>query len=242
MQRRHRIAALLSIVALSLAGQILPTAANAAPAYNMRNGPNYTERVVLTFDDCPQSLSAYRSVLRYAQRENIGLVLAPSGNCITGYVREYEVDIVRLARRHGQYVINHSISHRDLRQFDCAGAAAELRAPGVVTNFGRPPHGGLNAAVLCGYRRVGMQPWLWTGSTRDWTGLSRSEVVDSVVALGRKGGTILMHMQWRGFHPRALDRMKEGLEDKGLQVCRAYGGATGRITTSPALLPLRLPC
>ncbi|EMY33260.1 polysaccharide deacetylase [Arthrobacter crystallopoietes BAB-32] len=239
---RRRIAILLSVAALVVSAHVLSPPASAAPAYDIRRGPNHSERVVLTFDDCPRSLDSFESVVEYAYEENIGLVLALTGKCITEFLDEEDEDLVRLARQHGQYVINHSINHRDLRQFTCAQVAAELRAPGVVTNFGRPPHGGINKAVRCGYERVKMRPWLWNFSTRDWTGKSRSEVVDSVVANSRKGATVLMHMQWRGFDPRALDRMKEGLEDRGLRLCRAYGGATGGIRTSPTMLPQRLPC
>lgn len=242
MSNRRGTATFFAVLALVLGGHVLAPPAGAATAYNMNRGPNYTERAVLTFDDCPRSLAAYESVLEYAAEANLGLALAPTGDCVSRFRREEGADIVLMARRHGQYVINHSISHRDLRTLTCAGVAAELRAPGVVTNFGRPPYGGLNAAVLCGYRQAGMQPWLWTVNTRDFTGKTRAEVVDYVVANGRKGSTIIMHMQWRGFNPRALDRMKDGLEGRGILLCRAYGGATGRITTTQAMLPQRLPC
>jgi peptidoglycan-N-acetylglucosamine deacetylase len=242
MPIRHRSATFLAILALVLSGHVLSPPANAATAYNSHRGPNYTDRAVLTFDDCPRSLSSYESVLEYAEESNLGLVLAPTGDCVTRFREEEDEDIVLLARSYGQYVINHSIHHRDLRKLSCAGVAAELRAPGVVTNFGRPPFGGINKAVLCGYQRAKMQPWLWSVNPRDFLGKSRTEVVDYVVANGRKGSTIIMHMQWRGFSPRALDLMKDGLAAKGIKLCRAYGGATGRITTAPAKLPARLPC
>jgi len=206
------------------------------PANPLLVGPNSTGRVVLTYDDCPGSFSATRAVLAYAERSDIGLVIAPTGDCIRSFQSRYGVDLPDWARANGQYVINHSVSHRDLTTLDCAGAARELGEPGVVTNFGRPPYGALNSEAYCAYDRVGMSPWLWTADTRDWTGKTEDDVVASVVQSAQPGGTVLMHMQWNGFSPSAIGRMREGLANRGLQLCRAYDG------TSPVELPPSLPC
>ncbi|HXF02710.1 MAG TPA: hypothetical protein VN601_06940, partial [Arthrobacter sp.] len=59
-----------------------------------------------------------------------------------------------------------------------------------------------------------------------------------------KGGTILMHMQWNGFNPDAISKMRSKLADRGLKVCRAYRGKDdkGSVITSPVRLPSKLPC
>jgi peptidoglycan hydrolase-like protein with peptidoglycan-binding domain len=88
----------------------LRTASVPAP-YNKDRGPNYTTRVILSYDDCPLSLTALKNMLLAAKASNTGLVLAPTGNCITAFKSRYGVDIVPLIRSYGQYAINHSVSH-----------------------------------------------------------------------------------------------------------------------------------
>lgn len=199
-------------------------------------GPNDTGRVILTFDDCPRSLDSFAEVVSFADANEIGLVIAPTGDCIRSFESRYGKDIAALARANGQYVINHSISHRDLTTLSCDDAAEELGAPGVVTNFGRPPYGALNSGARCGYARVGMSPWLWGVDTRDWTGKSEGEVVSSVVEKAEPGSTVLMHMQWNGFSPSAISQMRDGLSARGLELCRDHSG------TTPVELPDSLPC
>ena len=207
-----------------------------APGPGLTTGPNPTNRVILTYDDCPKSLDATADVLAFAERSDIGLVIAPTGDCIQSFRSRYGVDLADWARANGQYVINHSVSHRDLTTLSCEDGADELGAPGVVTNYGRPPYGALDSDAYCAYEQVGMSPWLWTVDTRDWTGKSEWEVIASVVEKAQPGGTVLMHLQWNGFSPSAIRGMRDGLAERGLELCGAYPG------TTPVDLPPSLPC
>jgi peptidoglycan-N-acetylglucosamine deacetylase len=225
------------VILLPSGGSAGGSGASAPPAGDsIEIGPNSTSRVILTYDDCPRSLGAFAEVVSWAQSRGIGLVIAPTGDCISAFRSSDGVDLAALARQHGQYVINHSVSHRDLTTLSCSDAAGELGAPGVVTNFGRPPYGALNSAAHCGYAQVGMTPWLWSVDTRDWTGKSEHEVVASVVEKAQPGSTVLMHLQWNGFSPSAIGSMRDGLAARGLELCRAHPG------TSPVELPPSLPC
>ena len=47
--------------------------------YSIHSGPNTSSRVVLSFDDCPKSYSAFQSAVLGAQSLGIALVLAPTG-------------------------------------------------------------------------------------------------------------------------------------------------------------------
>lgn len=205
------------------------------PAYHRGRGPNSTSRVVLTFDDCPKSAVGFRTVVQAAKAAGVGLVLAPTGTCLTKY-RAQGTDLATLARAYGQYVINHSVSHPDLTKLSYASVVQELKAPGVVTNFGRPPFGASNATVAMAYTAVGMRQWTWTVDTLDWQGKSTAAVVSYVVANSRAGDTVLMHMQWNGFTSTAINQLKSGLAGRGLAVCNAYRG------TAPVRLPRSLPC
>ena len=216
-----------------------------AASYDEKRGPNYSTRVILTFDDCPLNLTDFWRVIEYAKNKNDGHVFAPTGACVDKFRRSHGVDLAKLARAYGQYVINHSVTHpNDLRKLSCDAVARELGSPGVVTNFGRPPYGGIDSTVRCGYKKVGMKPWLWTGSTGDWMGKSKSEIVSAAARVAKPGATILMHMEYKGFNPETISKIKAKLGKRGLKLCRAYRGLDnkGAIITSPVKLPDRLPC
>ncbi|GAA1498326.1 SH3 domain-containing protein [Paeniglutamicibacter kerguelensis] len=214
-----------------------------APRAPRLKGPNRTSRVVLTFDDCPRTLSAFTSAVNYASANNIGLVLAPTGNCLTSFKSRYGVDIAARARAKGQWVINHSISHLDLRKLSCAAAAAQLGGSGVHTNFGRPPFGAVDASVTCAYARVGMAIWTWSRDTLDWSVKSKATTVARASA-AKPGDTVLMHMQWYGFEPDSLHQINKNLNKRGVKLCRAYHGTdgTGAVASTPVRLPSSLPC
>ncbi|MGM0931275.1 MAG: polysaccharide deacetylase family protein [Actinomycetota bacterium] len=236
---------LAAVLGLTTAGFVPSAQAAINWTQSEARGPNHTSRVVLSYDDCPKTLTSFREVIKHAKKKNIGLVIAPTGGCLQKYKKKYDVDLAKLARSYGQYVINHSINHRqDMKKLSCAAVARELRAPGVVTNYGRPPYGRIDDSVRCGYRKVGMKPWLWTRGSYDTLGKTKSQVVSSVADIATKGGTILMHMQWNGFNPDAISKIKAKLADRGLKVCRAYRGKDnkGSVITSPVRLPSKLPC
>lgn|GEM_PF-1956627 len=213
------------------------------PSAPLYSGPNRTSRVVLTFDDCPRTLTEYKAAIDYAASANIGLVLAPTGDCIGSYKSRYGVDLPSLARAKGQWVINHSISHPDLRPLSCQQAGAQLSGTGVHTNFGRPPYGAVDGSVRCGYDSRGMAMWIWTRDTEDWDVKSKSITISRASA-AVPGDTVLMHMQWYGFSPDSLRQIKANLANRGIGVCRAYRGSdgAGSIVRTSVKLPSSLPC
>lgn len=189
--------------------------------YSVNKGPNTTNRVVLSFDDCPKSLSAFKETVLAARDAGISLALLPRGDCIT----DGKFDPA-FARANGHYVFNHSVSHRDLTTLSYEAVVLELGAPGVVTTYGRPPFGAWNSTVKRAYDAVGMRLWTWNLDTFDWKGGSQSDVVSTVVTRARPGNSVLMHMQWNGFNGEALRAMQSGLADRGISVCRNRGAAT----------------
>lgn len=192
--------------------------------YSTTRGPNTSSRVILSYDDCPKSYAAFKTAVLGAESLGIALVLAPTGNCIsTGrFSASY-------ARQHGHYVINHSVSHPDLRTLSYSSVRSQLGSPGVATSFGRPPYGATNSVVRDAYASKGMRIWLWNVDTNDWTGKSQSQVVNYVVTNSKSGNTVLMHMGWNGFSTSAMSQMKSGLAKRGLSVC----GNRGATPTSP---------
>lgn len=189
--------------------------------YSVYKGPNTTSRVILSFDDCPTSLSAFKATVVGARNLGIALVLAPTGNCISAgrFSASY-------ARSYGHYVINHSVSHPDFTTLTTSQIYYQLGSPGVVTSYGRPPYGAVDTRVRNAFATKSMRIWLWNVDTNDWTGKTRSQVVSYVVANAKAGNTVLMHMGWNAFNTTALSSMKSGLAAKGIGVCRNSGGTT----------------
>lgn len=223
--------------------QNLPSDSGLVPDtdYNIFTGPNYTDKVILTFDDCPKTFEQLVSTVSTARANDIGLVLAPTGNCIAKFER-LGLNIIDVMRSHGQYVINHSVTHPAMSTLSHTEIVAELAVPGVVTNYGRPPYGDgffssdYSQVVADAYEYANMRPWIWTVDTQDWKGQSANEIVSYVVNNSNEQDTVLMHMNHNAFNAEAVVAMKNGLNARGLEVCNAHGG------TTPGMLPDKLPC
>lgn len=202
-----------------LAGSLALALKPQAPAkYSVTRGPNTSNRVILTYDDCPKSLSSFKTTLREITKLGVTVALFPTGNCI----KAGRFDAA-YARSLGHYVFNHSISHPQLTKLSYNAVVKQLRAPGVVTTYGRPPYGAHNATVRRAYAAVGMKVWTWTVDTNDWRGRSSSQIVSHVVKNAKPGGTVLMHMQWKGFNASTVKAIRDGLKKKGIGVCRNFG-------------------
>lgn len=217
----------VSLAIDGLVGQMTwGTLVNGGTRYSISHGPNRSNYVVLSFDDCPKSLDAFKQVVLGAQQLGIALSLQPTGQCL----QSGKFDAA-FARAHGHYVFNHSISHPDLTTLTYSQAYAELGSPGVVTNYGRPPYGAYNTLnVRNAYAQRAMRIWTWDVDTRDWEGKSMASVVSYVIGNTGAGQTVLMHMGWNAFNTTALSQMKSGLANKGLGVCRNKGATAVRPT------------
>jgi len=185
--------------------------------YSVSRGPNRTSKVLLSFDDCPSSYTSFKNAVLAAERLGIRLVLFPYGEC-----RDWGLISFSYARSHGHYVFNHSTTHPYLTQLSYSQVVDELYG-GPSASYGRPPYGAYNLTVKNAYASLGMRIWTWNLDTRDWTGLSRSTVVNYVVNNAYAGSSVLMHMQYAAFNETALSQIKSGLANRGLSVCRNNG-------------------
>lgn len=211
--------------------------------FDQYRGPNHTKRVILTYDDCPLNLKDFQRVLDYVARQNIALVLAPTGNCLKKFKKKHGVDVASMARAKGQWVISHTATHPDMRTLSCAAGAKELTRSGVATNVGRPPYGGINDNVRCAFKKADMSLWTWTRSTRDWDVKNKKTTIARASAAG-PGETVLMHMHWHGFSPDSIAQIRDRLNKKNVKLCRAYHGAkgSGPVRKTPLKIPGSLPC
>lgn len=239
----------------SLQGGVIQTPAMqlvtlaATPAYDTSRGPNSTDAVVLTYDDCPRSIKQFKAAINYAAEHDIGLVLFPTGDCVKSYKRQ-GFGLVTYARDRGIWVANHSRSHPLLTSSKLSRADVVRQISGTaVSNYGRPPYGGVNAKVrgayasVSSYDRDGMRIWPWDVDTLDWQKLengsrpSSALITKRAVKAADEGETVLMHMQHNGFNAKTMKAIAKGLAKKGLELCRAWHGedregvleATGRV-------------
>ncbi|CAM3073120.1 MULTISPECIES: peptidoglycan-binding protein [Dermacoccus] len=200
--------------------------------YFENRGPNHTNRIVLSFDDCPKSYTAFKSMVDGAAAQKVTLVLAATGDCQKGSTFSSSY-----ARSKGQIVIGHSMTHPNLRTLSDAEVLAQIDPASAGAGYMRPPFGSWDGRVTSLMGSKGVRLWAWTRDTGDWAGASQSSIVNYVSTTSQPGDTILAHMGWNAFNPTALSQMKAGLGKRGLSFCQAYVG-----NTAPVALPSNLPC
>lgn len=201
-----------------------------AKAYDRFTGPNTTDSVVLTYDDCPTTKASFIETIEAANNIGVSLVLAPTSECIGKEL--FDVD---MARSKGHVVINHSIVHESYLDMKSSAIVEELRHKNFSSNFGRPPFGagGFNETkskkVVDAFTEANMRMWLWSNDTEDWGGKvdgvtqkpkTTAAIVKHINQTAQPGDTILMHMQHNGFNPQALGEIVDTLEANNLTVCK----------------------
>ena len=203
-----------------------------AVQYIEQRGPNRTARVVLSFDDCPKSYTAFKAVVDAAAASRVTIVLAPTGDCQRGSTFS-----ASYARSKGQVVIGHSNTHLNLRNLTDAQVLAQIDPASAASGYLRPPYGSWDARVTKLLASKGVRVWAWTRDTGDWAGASQAAIVNYLATTTQANDTVLAHMTWNAFNATALAQIKAGLATRGLALCQAFAG-----TTAPSRLPDQLPC
>ncbi len=181
-------------------------------------GANTTDRVVLTYDDCPRTRQAFTDTVLGAEALGVRLVLFPLGTCVKAGL----VD-VPFAREHGMFVFGHSVNHPVLTKLSDAKVLAQLRSPAVQGAWMRPPYGAANSLVEQVAASVGVKLWQWSLDSEDWRKKPADQLIPEVIAEAEPGDTVLLHLQWNGFSTDAITRMKSGLAARGIELCRNLG-------------------
>lgn len=182
---------------------------------------NTGKGVFLVFDDYPLSLDGYKALINEAVRLNIGIGVAPNGQ----FVASGRADI-GYARRAGMYPVDHTYDHKNLTQLSYAAVYREITTSGVSSKWGRPPYGALNDTSRSAYKNAGMNLCLWTLDPRDWDGRSTRSAADYIIANARSGSTVVVHLNHLGTDRAQLSRIKSGLQNRGLTLCRPNSGTT----------------
>jgi len=187
-------------------------------------GPNASDRVLLTFDDCPNTPEEFKQAIDYAQKAKIGLLIFPTSQCVME-MRDKGLDLVGYARQRGMWVGNHSLNHTRLTDLTNAQVWEQLTAE-PQTRFFRPPYGSIDDRVRGLIADAGMRVVMWSIDTNDWEGKNQQQIVDYVLQNTKPGATVLMHMQHAAFSPGGLAAIKSGLASRGMTVCPASSSPT----------------
>ena len=187
--------------------------------WDIERGPNWTDRVLLTYDDCMNDPERFTEVLDRATELNIGLMIFPTGNCVLMFRNLWDIDLPQLIRDRGHWVGNHSSTHPHLTQLSPAEIVRQISG-WPESNLLRPPFGDWNQRVYDAASSQGMRLVMWTLDTDDWQGRSEAEIIDHIVTYAEPGDNVLMHLQHQAFTPAALEGIQAGLRERGIELCR----------------------
>ena len=182
--------------------------------------------VTLTFD--AGSDTGYTSQILDTLAQND--IVAAFG--ITGAWAERNPDLVRRIVAEGHAIINHTYDHSSFtglsttrpalsqaarwEQLDRTEAIVQQIAGASTLPYFRPPYGdyddSVNADVAArGYRYNVM----WTVDSLGWNGYEEDRIVDTVMSKVAPGAIIIMHVGSASQDGPALQRVIDGLEQRG---------------------------
>lgn len=217
---------------------------DAASAYTVNKCGNTSSRVLLTYDDWAYGNS--KRIVAQAKllaSKDVGATFFPIRQEYIKYLNSTGVNLATQVRDQGQWMGNHSWSHKNLTKLTKAGVTAEISkgAGGASGSSGylRPPYGAYNASVKAIAEGMNYQVCTWTLDTLDYTGKTAAQICSHVKANAKAGSVVLMHLHTKAYD--ATNCIVDGLRAKGLQLCRPYK-VDGKIATTRIRAPYPLPC
>lgn len=188
------------------------------------SGRRGSRQIALTFDDGPNDPCTLH-LLEVLARQEVKATFFMIGRFV-----KQRPDIAREVAGAGHVIGNHTFNHPNLIFCSPRRVRQELEycrkalqdAVGAHSNLFRPPYGGRLPHVLRVARGLGMQPVMWSVSSRDWR-LPSAEAIEQQVARNLRGGdVVLMH----DGAPRAMgaDREKSvKAADRIIRRCKSEG-------------------
>jgi peptidoglycan/xylan/chitin deacetylase (PgdA/CDA1 family) len=185
-----------------------------------------SRQIALTFDDGPNDPHTL-NLLDLLARHDVKATFFMIGR----FVRE-RPDIARRVAEAGHAIGNHTYTHPNL--IFCSPAQVRLQLEdcervladtvGEHSRLFRPPYGGRLPHVMRIARQRGLEPVMWSVSSRDWT-LKTSDAIERQVAARIRGGdVVLMHDggnqrigSYRGRTVEAVERLIPQFQAKGFE-------------------------
>lgn len=170
--------------------------------------------IALTFDDGPAETTPHLLDLLAEKEVTVSFFL-------NGDPALSRPSVLRRAYAEGHEIASHNDLHEHMPEYfseeELVGQVAAVsamvrRQTGHTVQLFRPPFGDSSPAVLKEIGRQDMAEILWSQDSEDWTGLSRDEIVDSVVEGAEPGAVVLLHdtlAPTLAATPEIIERLRE---------------------------------
>lgn len=224
MTRRLKAHAVVLFLITFCFGLVAPFSAGAQEGLIIEHGPRSSKMVALTFDACPTDLREEfdADAIDVLLRESVPATLFLSGRWV-----ERHPDNARLLARNPLFEIAaHSYFHPHLLQKDDARVLREMKmtqaiikkVTGRTPRYFRPPYGEVDERVARLAKAAGLATIQYDIASGDPDpGLSRQQIVRSVLRDAKGGSIIVFHMNNKGVHTaEVLPEVIKGLRIKGL--------------------------
>ncbi len=179
--------------------------------------------IAFTFDDTPSStLENILSVFAQFNEQNPDCLASATLFCNGNLLSNNAFANLSAALTLGWELGNHTFSHPDITNIPLASVLEEIAATETLLSkvdkknehLFRPPYGRINESVKS---ELSVPIIEWTIDTLDWTGVSASEIYDTVFSQKFSGAIVLMHDGYPNT-VTALKRLLPDLKDAGYQV------------------------
>ena len=189
------------------------------PAVLIRSARKPSKVAALTFDDGPDPPYT-EQIIQSLRRYHV-----PGTFFVVGHNAQEHPEMLRLMRRLGYEVENHSFSHSRMDHFPPEAVAAELDATrdiiqqyrGSAPKWFRPPYAAYGGPVYDMLTQRGYGLALWNVDSEDWKAPNDQAIYDKVVSTLQPEAVILMHDGGgdRSKTVAALPRVIEYLQKQG---------------------------
>ena len=204
----------------------LPDSVTANSSVGGRELPIYgvetdKKQVALSFDAAWGNEDTGR-ILEILKKHNVRVTFFMTG----GWVESYPDDVNAILAA-GHDLGNHSENHKNMSQLSDAECEEELmkvhtkvqELTGYEMFLFRPPYGDYDNHVIKDAYKCGYYPIQWSIDSLDWKDYGADDIVNRVVNSDKlKNGSIILMHNGAKFTADALDRVIQGLQDKGYEL------------------------
>lgn len=187
--------------------------------------------IALTFDDGPGMYT--QSILAQLKQYHSRATFFVVGRNVKRYP-----NTIKLIKKMGCELGNHSMNHADLLKLDEAGVQSEIHTVdfelatviGKGADLFRPPYGNVNELV---HQNVSVPMIMWSVDTTDWQRKDATQIKEYVLNTVKDGDIVLMH----DIHPFSADaaiQLIPALIEKGYQLVTVSEMAEARKLTLEA--------
>ena len=178
------------------------------------SGPFKSKKIALTFDDGPNPDNTLL-LLRTLERKNVLATFFLIGENAEAYP-----ELVKEIQGRGHEIGNHSYSHPNMGKAEPLKVIREIRktqrileqTTGTSPTLYRPPYGTMMLEDLVVIPRFGLTTILWTVDSKDWAGIDKEQIEETILETVYNGSIIVCHEQCRATIealPRVIDILKE---------------------------------